>query len=173
MCAERPGTQPCQGIYHLATFQRSGGGGEKIRLSTRLNQLNASRILLVEKFSRPASLCYARLRLLERAASREVDGVSMLLSFMRQEKKFWFFFTARSLLQSTSSCCQRFAMASKKNAKVHVKAKGGSQLFFLCHSVVVAVAGMTRCSLQLSLAGLSKLIGCQAVISFRALVLAS
>lgn len=50
MCGEEKQT------FHLATFKRTGGGGVKIRLSTRLNKLNASQTLLVYKLHSPAPL---------------------------------------------------------------------------------------------------------------------
>lgn len=59
-----------------------------IRLSTRLNQLNASQIPLVRKFSHPAYFRVVSRTLLHRAVSLKVDGISVVLSFMRQEQRF-------------------------------------------------------------------------------------
>lgn len=127
----------CQGIYHLATFQRNRGGGATVRLSTRLNQLNASRILLVCRISRPAYYWVAILALVHIGVIYKVDGISVVLSFMRLEKRFWFLFTARNSAYgcSRTSCILSFVMASKKGTKAQ-KPKGTS-LFFSWHAMVV------------------------------------
>lgn len=72
-----------RGIYHIATFQSSEGGGAKIRLSTRLNKPKASRYPLVIAFPNPSHLCATRLSLAERAVSGKAGGVSLVASFIR------------------------------------------------------------------------------------------
>lgn len=131
-----------------------------------------------KKFFYPAWFCLASQSLAKRTVSFKRYVVSMVLTFFR------FLFTLRItspgrfgpfspfISEVYQLSCQRFAMASKKNAKVHVKSKGALLVLFFILSWV-AVEGIICCSLQLLLSGLSKLIGCQAVISFRLLVLAS
>lgn len=131
-------SQRCQGIYHLATFQRNTGGGATARPSTRLNQLDASRFLLVRRISRPSHYWLAHPALVRAAVIYKVDGIAVVLSFMRLEERFWFLFTARNSAHGCcrTSCTLRFAMASKKGTKAQ-KPKGTSLYFFPWRATVL------------------------------------
>lgn len=130
-----------------------------IRLSTRLNKLNASIILLVWKFSRTAYFSVASLSLAKKAVSPEVDGVSMVPSFMKQEETFLFFFPLLETYQSDALhhllllfqwfLLSYIAMAPKKNAKGHVKSKGTLLFLFLFYHRLQVVGMMRSVRLQL------------------------
>lgn len=136
-------------IYHLATFQRSGGGGAKIRLSTRLNKLYASRSPLVCNSLDPPIFVWQVCHWFRELSIPRWTGWFWVLWGSRRNSDFF------SLLQvqptaalqhffQRSTCCQRFAMAAKKNAKV-LKSKGALLLLFLSHSILSWAAVVGGC----------------------------